>query len=56
MTVFVEYIGHPCFRVWRSGGPRIVLDAYTPGWVGLPAIELKGGLFFALALIEGANV
>ena len=30
MSVNVEWVGHACFRVWRDGGPVIVMDPYTP--------------------------
>ena len=36
MSVNVEWVGHACFRVWRDGGPVIVMDPYTPEECGLP--------------------
>ncbi len=36
MSVNVEWVGHACFRVWRDGGPVIVMDPYTPETVYLP--------------------
>ena len=36
MTVSIEWVGLACFRVWREGGPVIVMDPYTLQEVGLP--------------------
>ena len=36
MPVNIEWVGHACFRVWRDGGPVIVMDPYTLEEVGLP--------------------
>ena len=36
MSVHVEWSGHACFRIWRDGGPVIVMDPYTPENIGLP--------------------
>lgn len=33
MSINIEWIGHACFRVWRPGGPVIVMDPYTPSEV-----------------------
>ena len=31
MPVNIEWVAHACFRVWRQGGPVIVMDPYNPG-------------------------
>ena len=30
MSVNIEWVAHACFRVWRGGGPVIVMDPYNP--------------------------
>lgn len=30
MTVNIEWVGLACFRVWRDGGPVIVMDPFNP--------------------------
>ena len=29
MPVNIEWVAHACFRVWRDGGPVVVMDPYT---------------------------
>ena len=47
MSVHVEWVGHACFRVWRDGGPVIVMDPFTPKNVRLSYEE---------AVIDGDTV
>lgn len=47
MSVHVEWVGHACFRVWRDGGPVIVMDPFTPKNVRLSYEE---------AMIDGDTV
>ena len=30
LHVNIEWVAHACFRVWRDGGPLIVMDPYNP--------------------------
>ena len=30
MSVNIQWVAHACFRVWRDGGPVIVMDPYNP--------------------------
>lgn len=30
MSVNIEWVAHACFRVWRDGGPVVVMDPYNP--------------------------
>ena len=30
MSVNIEWVGLSCFRVWRHGGPVIVMDPFNP--------------------------
>ncbi len=36
MPVNIECVGHAYFRVWRDGGPVVVMDPYTPSRSGRP--------------------
>lgn len=50
MPVNIEWVAHACFRVWRDGGPVVVMDPYTSS-------ELeKFGLPKGTATLEGDTV
>ncbi len=50
MPVNIEWVAHACFRVWRDGGPVVVMDPYTRS-------ELeKHGLPRATPSLEGDTV
>lgn len=57
MSVKVEWVGHACFRVWREGGPVIVMDPYTPKTVYLPedAAKIEGDTVIASSLTDDAH-
>ena len=57
MSVKVEWVGHACFRVWREGGPVIVMDPYTPKTVYLPedAARVEGDTVIVSSLTDDAH-
>ena len=57
MSVKVEWVGHACFRVWREGGPVIVMDPYTPKTVYLPedAARVDGDTVIVSSLTDDAH-
>jgi len=57
MPVNVEWVGHACFRVWRAGGPVIVMDPYTPGTLGLPqeSCTVEGDTVIVSSLTDTAH-
>lgn len=57
MSVHIEWVGHACFRVWRDGGPVIVMDPYTPKNVGLSHKEaaIDGDTVIVSSLTDKAH-
>ena len=57
MSVKVEWVGHACFRIWREGGPVIVMDPYTPKTVYLPedAARVDGDTVIVSSLTDDAH-
>ncbi len=57
MSVNVEWVGHACFRVWRDGGPVIVMDPYTPQTVYLSAdaSKVEGDTVIVSSLTDDAH-
>ncbi|MBM3800767.1 MAG: MBL fold metallo-hydrolase [Acidimicrobiia bacterium] len=60
MAVNVEWVGHACFRVWRDGGPTIVMDPYdlaTLEKFGLPkgSPQLEGDIVIVSSLTDKAH-
>ena len=57
MSVHIEWVGHACFRVWRDGGPVIVMDPFTPKNLGLSDKEasLEGDTVIVSSLTDRAH-
>ncbi len=60
MPVNIEWVAHACFRVWRDGGPVVVMDPYTPSELekfGLPedTPSLEGDTVICSSLTDLAH-
>ena len=57
MSVHIEWVGHACFRVWRDGGPVIVMDPFTPKNLGLTdaTASIKGDTVIVSSLTDRAH-
>lgn len=57
MSVQIEWVGHACFRVWREGGPVIVMDPFTPKNLGLrdEEVSLEGDTVIVSSLTDKAH-
>ena len=60
MPVNVEWVGQACFRIWRDGGPVIVMDPYNLAILekfGLPAgsPQLQGDIVIVSSLTDKAH-
>ena len=57
MSVHLQWVGHACFRVWRDGGPVIVMDPFTPKNLGLSEEEasLEGDTVIVSSLTDKAH-
>lgn len=60
MSVNIEWVAHACFRVWRDGGPVIVMDPFNPHvlqGMGLPydGRTLEGDVVIVSSLDDAAH-
>ena len=56
MSVNLEWVAHACFRVWRDGGPVIVMDPYTPEVLGFEGDQtIEGDTVIVSSLTDEAH-
>ena len=55
MSANLEWVGHACFRLWRTQGPVLVTDPFTPSEIGLPDVPINGDVVIASSLSDPAH-